>query len=95
MSETVQSLILNHFRNGTAVGIVAFNDNPYILSPMTDLDSLDIRTTVASRVPGMAAGGTGIGGGLQECHRVGTPIYNLVFFLLLKPISIWPSILTK
>ena len=80
MSQTVQSLILNHFRNGTAVGIVAFNNNPYVLSPMTDLDSPDIRTTIASRVPGVAAGGTGIGGGLQECQKVGTSSFNLMFF---------------
>ena len=86
MSETVQSLILNHFRNGTAVGIVAFNDNPYVLSPMTDLDSLDIRTTVASRVPGIADGNTGIGGGLRECQKVSPPINNLQYCMFeMKP----------
>ena len=86
MSQTVQSLILNYLRNGTAVGIVAFNDDPYVLSPMTDLDSPDIRTTVASRVPGIADGNTGIGGGLRECQKVSPPINNFQFCMFeMKP----------
>ena len=70
MSEVVQSYILNYLRDGTAVGIVSFDDAPYLHSGMLALTGSHIRKALASRVPTTTGGGTGIGAGLQLCQQV-------------------------
>ena len=89
MSASVQSYIANYLRDGTAVGIVSFENNPKVLATMTDITSSAVRGDLVSRVPDRAYGGTGIGRGLQTCQTVriiiGKPAKSfflpLVFFI--------------
>ena len=70
MSESVQSYILNYLRDGTAVGIVSFNTAATTNAPMTELTGSAVRSDLASKVPTVADGGTGIAHGLQRCQSV-------------------------
>jgi len=70
MSDAIKLYIHNYLRDGSAVGIVAFNTTAQILANMTVLSDDDVRKILSSVLPYTADGGTSILFGLQTCIKV-------------------------
>ena len=77
LEQSVKSYILNYLRHGTAVGIVSFQSVVNVLAEMTEITSPIVKQQLANKAPSSTNGGTGIGAGLQECHRVSSVYYML------------------
>ena len=70
MSLLVQIYIETYLRNDTAVGIVSFKNAATVHAPMTVITSPAVKSSLASKVPTSASGGTSIMAGLQQCQKV-------------------------
>ncbi|XP_067930952.1 calcium-activated chloride channel regulator 4-like [Watersipora subatra] len=70
MSEAVQLYIMSYMRNGSAVGIVSFNNTEILNADITELTSESVRASLITKVPTTARGRTNIGAGLTKCHQI-------------------------
>jgi len=70
MSGAVATYINEYLRNGTAAGIVTFNNAARTLASMTVITNDQVRTNLASVLPQTAGGGTSITSGLNTCIQV-------------------------
>ncbi|XP_076448467.1 calcium-activated chloride channel regulator 4-like [Babylonia areolata] len=66
MMQATSSYILSCLETGSSLGIVQFNTNASVLSPMVDILSEDDRHTLIRRLPRTAEGKTSIGAGLEK-----------------------------
>lgn len=78
MASSMKLYIQTYLRNGTALGIVTFASSATTKLAMTSLSSSSARSAAVSRVPTIAKGGTGIGGGLQKCQTVSGKSHFLI-----------------
>jgi len=87
MSDAMKIYIQDYLRNGSAVGIVAFNSVAHILANMVVVSDDDVREVLSSVLPYTASGGTSILSGLQTCIAVSAvfihvPEYSKLYFVV-------------
>ena len=81
----VSTVFLDEFLSeGTAAGIVEFNNYATILSPMTVIKGPDDRNSLKQALPKSPGGGTGIGDGILKAIEVNELIASVFHVVALK-----------
>ncbi|XP_067930953.1 calcium-activated chloride channel regulator 1-like [Watersipora subatra] len=70
MSQAVKLYLMTYIRDGSAVGIVSFNDTAMIDANMTLITSQSEREGLISKVPTRADGDTNIAAGISTCQKI-------------------------